>query len=146
MFLQLLIHCLLLPIQLPRFFDLSFPKRLLPVCKQSLVFFLHFCSLLRHLIIAKLPSGCRLVNQIDRLVRQKTVIDIALRQLHCRLKRPVQDRHTVMLFIGRTKSLQNLECLLLGRFLDVHRLKTPLQSRIFLDIFPVFVIVVAPIN
>ena len=44
----------------------------------------------------------------------------------------------MMLFIGRTKPLQNLECLLLGRFLDVHRLKTPLQSRVFFNVLSVF--------
>ncbi len=78
-----------------------------------------------------------LIDQIDGLVRQVAVADIAGRKLHRCRKRRGLNHHLVMLLIAGTHALQDLQRFLLRGLIHHHRLETPLQRRILFDVLPV---------
>ncbi len=75
------------------------------------------------------------VEHADRFVRQLATRDIALREAHRLADRRIQNLHAVMRlqFIGHRP--QHDYRAVLVRFLDLDTLKTPVQRRIFLEIF-----------
>mgnify|MGYP006866171944 CR=1 FL=1 len=66
-----------------------------------------FVNLLGHGINLHPQSSSRFIDQINRLIRQKSVRDIAGRQLHCRNKRIVGNIDTVEEFIFFFQSPQD---------------------------------------
>ncbi len=86
-----------------------------------------------------LDARRRLVHEVNRLVRQKPVGDVAMRQRRRRDQRGILDAHAVMDLVPLLEPAQNRDGRLNGRFLDHDRLETPLQRRVFLDVFAVFV-------
>ncbi len=136
--LQLLIQCRLLQIQLLCRSKIARTDRILPLICQAFALLLQLPRLLSGPEISELPARGRLIHQVNRLIRQEPVIDIACRQLHSCLQRFVRDRHLVMLFIGRTQPPQNFRGFPLRRLFDLDRLESPLQGSILLNIFPVF--------
>ena len=86
-----------------------------------------------------LDARTRLVDQVDGLVRQETIGDVAVRELgrgdDCR----VGDLHAVVHLVLLLQAAQDGDGRLDARLLDQHFLEAPLECRIFLYIFPIFV-------
>ena len=83
--------------------------------------------------------GRRLVDQIDRLVRQKTVGDVAVRQGRGGNDRRVGDPHPVMLLVFLLQPTQDRNRILDGRLGDEHGLEPSRQGGVLLDVLLVFV-------
>ncbi|CAI8043285.1 hypothetical protein GBAR_LOCUS24022, partial [Geodia barretti] len=83
--------------------------------------------------------AARLVHEVDGLVRQLAVADVAVAQAHRRRDGPVGDGHPVVGFIAGFQRLQDGQRLLRRRLLHVHRLEPPRQRRVPLDVFAVLV-------
>ena len=81
----------------------------------------------------------RLVDQVDRLVRQEAVGDVAVRQRRRRDDRAVGDAHAVVLLVLLLQAAQDRDRVLDGRLVDEHRLEAPRQRRVLLDVLAVFV-------
>lgn len=80
--------------------------RMLQLLRESALFFFQT----RIYRAAGQPDGgCRLVEQINRLVRQKPVCQIPAGKLHRRLHRLVRNADAVVLLKPRTKPLQNAQ-------------------------------------
>ena len=84
-------------------------------------------------------SGGRFIDQVDGLVRQVTVGDIAGGKRHRRLNGFVGDLHLVMGFVFIPQSPENQHRFLRRGFPHHNRLKAPLQSRVLFDVLAVFV-------
>ena len=99
----------------------------------------HLVELGRHGIDlhAQLRGG--FVDEVDRLVRQKPVGDVAMRQDCGRHERGVLERDAVMDLVPVAKTAQNRDGVLDGRFAHQDGLKTTLERGILLDVLPVFV-------
>ena len=80
-----------------------------------------------------------LVHQVDRLVRQEAVGDVAVRQRRRGHQRGVGDAHAVMLLVLVLQAAQDRDRVLDARLVDEHRLEAPRQRRILLDVLLVFV-------
>src|SRR6266849_4259718 len=92
----------------------------------------------RHL--GREPGACsRLVDDVDRLVGQEAVREVALRELRRRIERVVGDDHPVVLFVALAEALQDLDRLAHRRRVDDHRLEAPLERPVLLDVLAVFV-------
>ena len=92
------VHPLLLPIQLfpcgflflvqhLRILISAFPDRRLTLCQQLLILLLQLLDWGTRMEIAKLMARARLVDQIDRLIRQEPIINVTHRKLHGCLQR-----------------------------------------------------------
>ena len=81
----------------------------------------------------------RLVDQVDRLVGQEAVGDVAVRQRRRRDDRAVGDAHAVMLLVLVLEAAQDRDRVLDRRLADEHRLEAPRQRRVLLDVLLVFV-------
>ena len=57
-------------------------------------------NLRRHGIELDLQTRRRFIDKVDRLIRQKSIGDVSLRQHRCRDKRAVSDTHTVVHFVA----------------------------------------------
>ena len=86
-----------------------------------------------------LDLGRRLVNQVNRLIGQETVGDVAVRQLSSRHDRWVGDFHAVVNFVAFLQSAQNGDGGLDAGFAHNDFLKTPLQGSVFFDELAVFI-------
>ncbi len=84
------------------------------------------------------PRG-RFVHQVDRLVRQEAIGDVAVGQGRRRDDRRVGDPHPVMQLIFLFDAAQNRDRVLDRRLADEDRLEAPRQRRILLDVLAVFV-------
>ena len=98
-------------------------------------------SLLHHLRFGgdfDLQLGRRLINQIDRLVRQATVADVAIRQPIGGLNRLIGDRDAVMQLVALPQAAQDLQAELEVRLANQHLLKAPVKGGILFHRPPVF--------
>ncbi len=84
-------------------------------------------------------AGGRLVDQVDRLVGQETVGDVPVGQRRGRDDGGVGDADAVMQLILLLQAAQDRDRILDGRLGDEHRLETPRQRRVLLDVLAVFV-------
>ncbi len=75
----------------------------------------------------------RLVDQVDRFVRQEPVGDVAGRQLDGGADRLVGVLHTVVLLVRAAQSGQDEDGVLDARLADGHRLEASLERRVLLD-------------
>ena len=76
---------------------------------------------------------CRgLVDQINRLVRQAAITDVAIGQTNRCQHRLIGDGHAVMKFVALLQSAQDLPTEFEGRLEDRHLLETTIQRRILL--------------
>src|SRR3954447_1031851 len=89
----------------------------------------------------RLDPGTRsgLVDQVDRLVRQEAVGDVAVRQLGRRLQRLVGDADAVMLLVTVAQALEDLLGLLDRWLVDADLLEATLQRRVALEVLAVLV-------
>src|SRR6266850_870905 len=83
--------------------------------------------------------GRRLVDEVDGLVGQEAVLDIAGGQCRGGDERGVLDTHAVVHFVALAQAAQDRDGVLDGRLAHVHRLEAPLERRVLLDVLAVFV-------
>ena len=100
---------------------------------------LDFVDLHRHAIDLDAQLGRALVNQIDGLVRQKSVGNVAVGQGRCRHNGRILDPHPVVHFVLFLQSAQDRDRVLHGWLTHQHRLETALQGGVLFNIFTVFV-------
>ena len=81
----------------------------------------------------------RFVDEVDGLVGQFAVGDVAVAQAHRRFQRIVGHSDLVMGLVARFQRPQDGKRLFLIGFFQVHRLEPPGQRRVFLDVLAVFV-------
>ena len=84
------------------------------------------------------PGG-RLVDEVDRLVRQEAVGDVALGENSGRGQRRIADPHAVMRLVALLEAAQDRDRVGHGRLTDEHRLEAPLERRVLLDVLAVLV-------
>ncbi len=80
-----------------------------------------------------------LIDQIDGLVGQMTVLDIPARQFGRRLQGAIGNRHVVVVLIAGTQALKDLDGLRDARLVHLNRLETTFQRRVLFDVLAVFV-------
>ena len=83
--------------------------------------------------------GRRLVDEVDRLVGQEPVGDVAMRQDRGRDERRVLDAHAVVLLVALAQPAQDADRVLDGRLADDDRLEAPLERGVLLDVLAVLV-------
>ena len=81
----------------------------------------------------------RLVDQVDRLVRQEAVGDVAVRQRRGRDQRGVLDRDVVVALVVLAQAAQDRDRVLDARLADHHRLEAALERGVLLDVLAVLV-------
>ena len=81
----------------------------------------------------------RLVHQIDGLVGQEAVRDVAIRQGGCRHQRGVGDTHAVVLFVFVFQAAQDRDGVLDRWLVDKDRLEPARQRRVLFDVLAVFI-------
>ena len=84
-------------------------------------------------------AGRGFVDQVDGLVRQEAVGDIALRKHSRGHDGGVLDAHAVVDFIALLQAAQNRDRVLDGGLADRHGLEAALEGRVLFDVFAVFV-------
>ena len=84
------------------------------------------------------PAG-GFVHQVDRLVGQEAVGDVAMRQLGGCHQRRVLDLDAVVGLVARLQAAQDGDGVLHVGFADVHRLETTFQRRVLFDVLAVLV-------
>ena len=92
---------------------------------------------LRHRLDAHPRGG--LVDQVDGLVRQEAVGDVAVGELGGGLERLVGDLHAVVLLVALAQALEDLHGLLGGGLLDLDLLEAALERRVPLQVLAVLV-------
>src|SRR5690606_24543283 len=83
--------------------------------------------------------GAGLVDQVDRLVRQEPVVDIAVGQGGGGDQGTIGDGDPVMRLVTVAQTLQDVDGVLDGRLADLHRLEAAFQGGILLDVLAVLV-------
>ena len=81
----------------------------------------------------------RLIHHINGLVRQKPLINIAMRQFCRRYQRFVSDPHAVVHFIFFLQTAQDENTFLNRRLINKYWLKAPRKRRILFNIFAIFI-------
>ena len=85
----------------------------------------------------QLRARARFVDQVDRLVGQEAVGDVAARLIDGRLDRLGRVLDAMELLVAILDALEDLDRLLLGRRIDLDRLEAALERTILLDVLPV---------
>ena len=80
-----------------------------------------------------------LVDEVDRLVGQMPVLDVAVGELGGRLQRLVRDLHAVMRLVAVAQAAQDLHGVVDRRLLDAHLLEAPLERCVALEVLAVLV-------
>ena len=88
---------------------------------------------------ANARAGTGLVHQVDGLIGQKAIRDVAIRHVDRRSHSAVGDLGFVMLLILGTKPFQDGDGVLNGRSLDFYALETAFQRGVLLNIFTILV-------
>ena len=84
-------------------------------------------------------AGRRFVDQVDRLVRQEAVGDVAIGQRRRGDDRRIGDADAVMGLVSVLEAAQDRDRVLDRRLGDEHRLEAPRQRRVLLDMLAIFV-------
>ena len=84
------------------------------------------------------PRG-GLVDEVDRLVGEKAVGDVAVRQRRGGNDRRIGDAHAVMQFVFLLEAAQDRDGVLDARLGDVDRLEAPRQGGVLLDVLLVLI-------
>ena len=83
--------------------------------------------------LAQLHTRARFIQKIDRFIRQETIGDVAVREVHRRLDRLIRVVHHMELFVARFNTLQDPHGFVLVRCPDLHGLEAPFQGAVLLD-------------
>ena len=89
--------------------------------------------------VAEADARGGLVDEVDRLVGQVAIGDVADRQVGGGLHGLVGDRDLVVLLVALADAQQDVDRLLHGRLLDHDRLEAALEGRVALDVLAVLV-------
>ena len=81
----------------------------------------------------------RLVDQIDGLVRQLPIRDIAMRQRRRRDDGRIRDLHAMVHFVALFQAAQDRDGIFDRRLIDQHFLEAPLQRRVLFDVLAILV-------
>ena len=81
----------------------------------------------------------RLVDEVDRLVGQVPVGDVAVGEHRRRDQRRVADAHAVVRLVALLQAAQDRDRVLDRRLADEHRLEAPLERGVLLDVLAVLV-------
>ena len=92
-----------------------------------------------HRIQLGLDHGAGFIHQVDSLIRQETVGDIAVGQGGCCNQCSVLNLHAMEHFVPLFQATQDGDRVLDGRLVDHDRLKTTFQRRVFLDVLAVLI-------
>src|SRR5882672_587017 len=98
-----------------------------------------FVQIRRHRIDLGSQFRGGLVNQVNRLVGQEAVGDVAVREHGGGDQRRVPDPHAVMHFVALLQPTQDRDRILDRRLLDHDRLEAAFERGVFLNVFAVFV-------
>ena len=98
-----------------------------------------FVELRRHRVDLHAQLRRRLVHEVDRLVGQEAIGDVAVRQHRGGHQRRVLELHPVVNLVAFAQAAQDRNRVLDRRLADQHRLEAPLERRILLDVLAVFV-------
>ncbi len=98
---------------------------------------LHLIDRLRQRVDLDAQARRRLVDQVDRLVRQEAVGDVTVRQGGRGDQGGVLDPHAVVDFVAFLESTQDRDGVLHARLLHHDRLETALEGRVFFDVLAV---------
>ena len=93
----------------------------------------------RHRVDLHAQLRRRLVDQVDRLVGQEAVGDVAVRQHRRRDQRRVLELHAVVDLVALAQAAQDADRVLDGRLADHHGLEAPLERGVLLDVLAVLV-------
>lgn len=83
--------------------------------------------------------GTRLVDEVDRLVRQEAVVDVAVGQSCRSHERLVGDRHAVVRLVAVAQTLEDLDGVLDRRLTDLDGLEAAFERGVLLDVLAVLV-------
>ena len=92
-----------------------------------------------HAVHLGLDHGAGLIHQVDGLIRQETVGDVAVRQGGSGDQGAVVDLHAVEHLVPLLQAAQDGNSVLHGGLIHLHRLEPAFQSGVFLDILAVLV-------
>ena len=90
-------------------------------------------------LVLDVAQGGRLVDEVDGLVGQESVCDIAFRELHRGAHRLMVDRHVVVALIVILDALQNVHRVVERRLFDGDGLKAAFEGRVFFNGLAVFI-------
>ena len=79
------------------------------------------------------------INQINRLIWQMTVLNIACRQFRSGLQSLIRNSYTMMILIVLTQSLENFNRIGNTWLINLDRLETSFQSSIFFNVLTIFI-------
>ena len=100
---------------------------------------IHFIELDRHRFFFGAQLGRGLIDEVDCLVRQKSIGDVARRQNRRGHQRGILDADAVVNFVALLEPAQNRDSVLDARLIDHHGLEAAFERRILLDVLAIFV-------
>jgi hypothetical protein len=93
----------------------------------------------RHRIDLRAQFRGRLIDEVDCLIGQEAVGDVAIRQHGCGDERCVLDTHAVMHFVAFAQPAQDRDRVFDRGLIDVHRLEAAFERRVLFDVGAVLV-------
>ena len=106
---------------------------------QLLDFTRNLIQLFRHTIHLHAELGSRLVHQVDGLIRQESIGDVAVTQLHGRYDGVVFDTHVVVVLVALLQSTQDRDGAQRIGLIDHHNLEASFQGLILLEVLLILV-------
>ena len=100
---------------------------------------LDFVNFHRQRINLHAQAGRSLVNQVDGLVREKAIGDVAVRERRRGQDGRVFDAHAVVYFVALLEPAQDGDGIGHRGFGNQHGLEAPLERRVFLNVFAILV-------
>ena len=100
---------------------------------------LEHVQLVRHRVDLDTQPAGRLVDEVDRLVRQEAVRDVALRERRRGDQRGVHDAHAVVHLVALAQAAQDRDRVRHRGLADEHGSETPLEGGVLLDVLAVLV-------
>ncbi len=100
---------------------------------------LELVELDRHRVDLHPEARCRLVHEVDRLVGQESLGDVAVREGRGRDERRVRDPDAVVDLVALAEPAQDRDRLLDARLVDDDRLEAALERGVLLDVLAVLV-------
>ena len=96
-------------------------------------------QLWRRRSVAQHDATRRLINNVNRLIRELTIADVSHGEIDRGAQRLIGDAHLVMRLVAWAEPLQDLNRLLLGWLGNDDLRKAPLKCRVLLDVLPILI-------